>query len=163
MSAHLAQRITDDLAVAMRAGDEDGKRTRRLLKAAIKNAEIEAVGRGKLALGQSLDDEAVVAVLRTQAKQRRDAIALYEQGGREELAAQERRELAIVETYLPAAVPAAEIEALAREHIAAAGATGPADMGKVMGPLMKALQSRADGRLVDGQLVGAAVRRLLGG
>jgi uncharacterized protein YqeY len=158
MSDNLEQRITDDLTAAMRAGDEDRKRTLRLLRAAIKNAEIDAVTRGVLARGESLRDDAVLPVLQKQAGQRRDAIDLYRKGDREELAAQEERELAIIAVYLPQPLSDTEVEALAREHIAAVGATGPADIGKVMGPLAKAVAGRADGKLVS-----ATVRRLLAG
>lgn len=158
MSDNLEQRITDDLTAAMRAGDEDRKRTLRLLRAAIKNAEIDAVTRGVLARGDTLTDDAVLPVLQKQASQRRDAIELYRKGDREELAEQEERELAIIAAYLPQPLSEAEVEALAREHIAATGATGPADMGKVMGPLSKAVAGRADGKLVS-----ATVRRLLAG
>jgi len=142
----------------MRRGDEDGKRTLRLLRAAIQNAEIDAVARHKLARGDHLDDEALLAVLHKQANQRRDAMALYTQGGRAELAAQEGRELAIIDAYLPQPLDADEVESLARRHIQAAGATGPADVGKVMAPLMKDVAGRADGKLVS-----ATVRRLLAG
>lgn len=158
MSDNLEQRITDDLTAAMRAGDEDKKRTLRLLRAAIKNAEIDAVTRGVLARGDALSDDAVLPVIQKQASQRRDAIELYRKGDREELAEQEERELAIIAAYLPQPLSDAEVEALAREHIAAVGATGPADMGKVMGPLSKAIAGRADGKLVS-----ATVRRLLAG
>jgi uncharacterized protein YqeY len=151
-------RIEAELVAAMRAGDDDRKRTLRSLKAAIKNAEIEAVSRGKLALGASLDEAAVQAVLRTQAKQRRDAIELYDRGGRPELSAIERAELAIIEGYLPQPLGLAEVEAAARAQIQAVGATSPADLGKVMGPLSKSLAGR-----VDGKVLSDLVRRLLAG
>lgn len=146
----LAERLNDDYMTAMRAGDEVRRNTLRLLRAAIKNAEIEARG--------PLDDGGVLRVLQAQAKQRRDSIALFEQGGRSDLVASESAELAIIEGYLPIQLSDADIEAIAREHIAAAGATTAADIAKFMGPLMKALQGRADGRRVN-----EIVRRLLAG
>lgn len=158
MDEGLEQRIEADLKAALRAGDEEVKMTLRGLKAAIKNAEIEGVKDGRLALGARLDEAAVEAVLRQQAKQRRDAIALYQQGGRAELAEREQRELAIIEAYLPQPPSEAEIEAVARELIATLGAQGPADMGRVMGPVIARFGGRADGKTVSG-----IVRRLLAG
>lgn len=146
----LETRIEQDLKDAMRAKDEPRKRTLRLLRAALKNASIEA--------GGPLDEAGVTAVLQKQAKQRRDAIGEFEKGGREDLAAGEREELAILEGYLPEMMDADEVEAVAREAIAQVGAEGPGDMGSVMGPLMGRLQGRADGRLVSD-----TVRRLLAG
>ncbi|MCE7937254.1 glutamyl-tRNA amidotransferase [bacterium] len=163
MPGALEQRVVDDLAAAMRSGDDDRKRTLRLLRAALKNAEIEARSRGKLAAGDALADDAVVGVVQHQAKQRRDAIDLYRQGGRDDLRQQEERELAILEAYLPSAVPVDEIEPVVQAQIAALGATGPADIGKVMGAAVQALQARADGRLIDRKLVSDTVRRLLAG
>lgn len=146
----LAERIQLDYVAAMKAGEGVRKDTLRLLRAAIKNAEIEQRG--------PLDDAAVLRVLQAQAKQRRDSIALFEQGGRADLVAAETAELAVIEAYLPAQLGADELEALVRDHIAAAGATSPADIGRFMGPLMKAVQGRADGRLVN-----EIARRLLAG
>lgn len=163
MGATLEARIVDDLDTAVRAGDDDRKRTLRLLRAAIKNAEIDAVGRGKLALGDRLDDDAVLLVVRHQAKQRGDAIELYRRGGRDDLAAQEVRELAILDVYLPQRMDAGDIERIARAQVAASGASGPGDIGRVMGAVMKALQAEANGRMIDGKLVSDTVRRLLAG
>ena len=158
MTQSLELRLADDLAQAMRAGDEDRRRTLRSLRAAIKNAEIEAVGKHQLVRGESLDDSLLLGVLQKQAKQRRDSIEQYSAGQREDLAEIERRELAIIEAYLPQMLSEAEVEALVREQIQALGASGPADMGRVMGPLMQALGGRAEGKLVS-----ATVRRLLTG
>lgn len=146
----LIERLNDDYTAAMRAGDALRRDTLRLLRAAIRNAEIDARG--------PLDDAGALRVLQAQAKQRRDSIALFEQGGRDDLVAAEAAELAIIEGYLPAQLSEAEIERIVREHIAAAGATSVADVGKFMGPLMKAVQGRADGRLVN-----EIVRRVLAG
>lgn len=146
----LQQRIDDDYLSALREGDVTRKATLRLLRAALQNAEIER--------GGDLDDDAVVAVLSKQAKQRRDAADQYDAGGRPELAAQERAELAIIESYLPRQLSAEEIEAEARAVIESTGASGPSDMGRVMGALMPALAGRADGGEVS-----AIVRRMLSG
>lgn len=146
----LAERLTDDYNAALRAGDEVRKATLRLLRSVIRNAEIDQRA--------TLDDAAVLRVLQAQAKQRRDSIALYEQGGRSDLVAGEAAELAIIESYLPAQLSAAEIEAAVRDAIAAAGAVSAADIGTFMGPLMKSLQGRADGRAVN-----EIARRLLAG
>jgi uncharacterized protein YqeY len=141
-------RIQADLQAAMRSGDEVRKRTLRLLLAALRNAAIEHRG--------PLDEEAEMAVLRRQAKQRRDAMTEFERGSRPDLVAIEAAELEVLSEYLPPAPDDAAIEAAARAAIAAAGATGPADMGKVMGPLLKELGPDADGGRVS-----AIVRRLL--
>lgn len=137
----LIERLNEDYTAAMRAGDAVRRDTLRLLRAAIRNAEIEARG--------PLDDAGALRVLQAQAKQRRDSIALFEQGGRDDLVAIEAGELEIIEDYLPAQLSEAEIEAIVREHVVAAGATSMADVSKFMGPLMKAVKGRADGRLVN--------------
>jgi uncharacterized protein YqeY len=146
----LQAQIQDDLTAALRAGDEDRKRTLRLLIAALHNAEIAERG--------ALSEEAALAIVRKQAKQRQDAIADFERGNRPDLVAREQVELDILGAYLPPALDEAALEAAAREVIAATGATGPADMGKVMSPLMQRLGGQADGRQVS-----AVVRRLLAG
>lgn len=154
----LEARLDADLTAAMRSGDEERKQTLRLLKAALKNAAIEAVGRNGFKSGDALDEAAVEAVLRKQAKQRRDSIEQFQRGGREDLAAAEARELTIIEAYLPQALSQDEVEAAVRAQIAAVGASGPQDLGKVMGPLSKALAGRADGKLLSDM-----VRRILAG
>lgn len=141
-----------DLEAAIRQGDVAQRDTVRLLLAALQNAAIENRG--------PLDEAGEVAVLRRQARQRQDAITLYKRGGREELAARERAELAVIDGYLapflPPAIDAATVEAAARGVIAEVGASGPGDIGKVMTPLMKLLGPGAEGGLVS-----ATVRRLL--
>jgi uncharacterized protein YqeY len=146
----LDEQLQADLKDALKAGDEDRKRTLRSVRAAVQNAAIDARG--------PLDDAAVTAVLRKQAKQRRDAIAEFERGGRPDLVASEQAELDIINGYLPPAMGEADVEAAARAMIAQVGATGPSDMGKVMGPLTKSLAGQA-----DGQTISAVVRRLLAG
>lgn len=157
MSA-LESRLEADLAAALRAGDALRKRTLRSLKAAIQYAAIEAAGKGGFVAGDHLDEAGVEAVLRKQAKQRRDSIEQFERGGREDLVAVERAELAVIETYLPQPLGADDVEAAVKAQIAAVGASGPGDLGKVMGPLSKALAGR-----VDGKTLSDTVRRLLAG
>jgi uncharacterized protein YqeY len=144
----MLEQIQADLKTALRAGDEDRKTTLRMLLSAVHNAEIERHG--------PLDDPAVLDVVRRQAKQRRDAIAEFTKGGRMDLVAQEESELAILQAYLPPAPDDSQIEEAARRVIASVGASSPADMGKVMGPLMSELGAGA-----DGQRASAIARRLL--
>ena len=146
----LEQRITDDYTAAMRAGDEPRKQTLRLVRAALKNAAIDA--------RHPLTDAEVEDCLRREARQRHDSIEQYAAGRRDDLVAAERAELAIIESYLPAGLSTDEIEAAARAQITAVGARSPQELGKVMGPLMKTLAGRADGNQVR-----AIVLRLLGG
>jgi hypothetical protein len=144
----LEERIQFDYIAAMRSGDTARKDALRFLRSALRYASIEARG--------PLDDAQVGRVLRQQAKMRRDSIEQFEKGGREDLASQERAELAVIESYLPQQMDAAELEAIARRVIADVGATAPGDMGRVMRPLMEAIGDRADGKTASD-----TVRRLL--
>jgi uncharacterized protein YqeY len=137
-----------ELHRAMRSGDETRKRTLRMILSSVKLAEVEKRG--------ELDDAGMQAVLQKEARVRHEAIADAEKAQRADLADAGRAELAIVQSYLPEALSAEELERIAREAIAAAGATGPQDMGKVMKELMPRLQGRADGKTVN-----AVVRGLL--
>ena len=147
----LLDTINQDLKTAMKSGDDVGKRTLRGLKAAITRAEKE---KGN----QPLTDDEILAVLQKQAKQRRDSIEAYQQAGRDDLVAEESAELAVIETYLPQQMSEEEIRTVAQRVIEEVGATGPRDMGKVMGKLMPQLRGKADGRLVN-----QVVRNLLAG
>src|SRR5215216_6062395 len=162
----LKDRINDDLRAAMRAGDELRKTTLRGLLAAVRVAEDTAV---KAKLGGNvpedaqrmvveLGDDEVIQVVRRQVKQRQDSIEQFEKAGRTDLVEKERGEAAILEAYLPQQMPREQIEAEARAVIAEMGASGPGDKGKVMGPLMKRLQGKADGREIN-----AVATELLGG
>jgi uncharacterized protein YqeY len=146
----LEQRLAEDLKSAMRSGDEDRKRTIRLIITALKYARIEARG--------ELDESAQLTVLQRQARERRESIAEYERGRRPDLVAREQAELSIIDDYLPKQLTDEEIEAAARQQIAAVAASGPQDMGRVMRPLVKQLAGRADGARVN-----AIVKRLLAG
>lgn len=145
----LEQKINQDYMDAMRAGDELRKETLRFLRAALKSAQIDKRA--------PLTEEEIWEVIKRQAKQRRESIEQFRKGNRDDLAAKEEAELAIIESYLPAQLSREEIEALARQVIAEVGAAGPRDLGKVMGKLMPQVKGRADGRLVN-----EVVRALLG-
>ncbi|MCX7869138.1 MAG: GatB/YqeY domain-containing protein [Terrimicrobiaceae bacterium] len=148
----LLEKIDHDIKEAMRAKDSARLGVLRMAKSALKNAAIEKGGAAAV-----LDDAEAAAVLRKQIKQREDAIAGYEKGGRPELAAAERAEIAMLEGYLPKPLDAAALEALVREAIAEAGASSAKDMGAVM----KIATARAAGR-ADGRVLSAEVRRQLG-
>jgi len=130
----------------------------RMAVAAVKYREIEGVTRKEIPSGGALPDEAILKVIVTMVKQRREAIELYVKGNRPELAAKEEAEIAVLERYLPKALSATEIEALVREAIAETAAKAPSDMGRVMKALMPKVAGRADGKVVN-----EAVRRLLAG
>jgi uncharacterized protein YqeY len=129
-------RITEDMKAAMRAKDSARLSAIRMLLAAIKQREVDE----RIELG----DADVLSVIDKMLKQRRDSIAQFEAGKREDLAAVERAEVAVLTAYLPAALSDAEIDALIAEAIAAAGAAGIAGMGKVMAALKPKLAGRAD-------------------
>jgi uncharacterized protein YqeY len=122
------------------------KRTIRSVIAAMKQAETELDSSGRRV---SLSENDLLALVARQAKQRQESIAEYQKGGRQDLVAEEEAELAILQAYLPQQLGRAEIEAEARQVIAEVDATGPADLGKVMKPLMARLRGHADGKLVN--------------
>jgi uncharacterized protein YqeY len=142
----LREQLRDALKQAMRQQDETRKRTIRSVIAAIKQAETELDSSGRRV---SLSEDDLLDIVARQAKQRQDSISEYQKGGRQDLVAEEEAELAILQAYLPQPLGRPEIEAEARQVIAEVGATSPADLGKVMKPLMARLQGRADGRLVN--------------
>jgi uncharacterized protein len=146
----LKERITEDMKAAMRASEKERLSTIRLVQAAIKQREVDE--------RITLDDAQVLAVLEKMVKQRKESIAQFEQGGRKDLADKERREIELLQAYLPAQLPAAELDALIRDAIASTGAASIKDMGKVMG----ILKSKAAGR-ADMAAVGARVKAALGG
>ena len=146
----LKDQITDDMKAAMRAKDSERLGTIRLLTAAIKQKEVDE--------RVELDDAAVVAVLDKMVKQRKDSITAFEQGGRADLAAKEAAELVVLQAYLPQRLSADEVAAEVRAIVAELGASGPGDMGKVMGVVKARLAGKAD----MGQ-VSAAVKAALSG
>lgn len=140
----LKERITEDMKAAMRGGEKDRLGVIRMLQAAIKQREVDE--------RIDLDDAQVVGVIEKMIKQRRDSIAQYEKGNRADLAAQEQFEIDVLAAYLPQQATAAEIDAAVAAAIAATGAKGLADMGKVMGRVKAALAGRADMGLVSARV-----------
>ncbi|MGI6103029.1 MAG: GatB/YqeY domain-containing protein [Patescibacteria group bacterium] len=145
----LIDRLTDDMKAAMKSGDAIELSTLRMARTALTNKRIE--------IGRDLSDDDVITVLQREVKQRREAETQYRDAGRAELADKEQAEIAVLERYLPAQLADDELDQLVRDAVAKSGATGLADMGKVMGALMPTLGGRADGTRVS-----AAVRRALG-
>lgn len=135
MSA-LKTRLSDDMKAAMKGGDKQKLGTIRLVQAAIKQREVDE--------RIQLDDTQVLTVLEKMLKQRRDSVAQYEAAQREDLAAQERYEIGVIESYLPAQLSDAEIDALIAQAIADTGAASARDMGKVMALLKERAAGRAD-------------------
>lgn len=132
----LKQRLTDDMKAAMKAGEKERLGTIRLVNAAIKQKEVDE--------RVEMDDARVLAVLEKMMKQRKDSVTAYVDAGREDLAAVERSEMAVIEHYLPAKLGEAEVLAAIDAAIAETGASGPADMGKVMGVVKPKLAGQAD-------------------
>jgi len=132
----LKQRINDDVKAAMRSGDARRRDALRLLLAGLKQREVDE--------RKTLADADVVAVAERMIKQRREAIAQFEKGGRQDLAENEQFEIAVFQAYMPQAMSNAEIEVAVSDAIAAADARAPSDMGKVMGALKGKLAGRAD-------------------
>lgn len=132
----LKDRINDDVKTAMRTGDARRRDALRLLTAALKQREVDE--------RKELDDPDVVAVIERMIKQRREAIAQFEKGGRADLAQKEQFEIGVFQAYMPQALSDAEIEAAVAEAVTATGARAPSDMGKVMGALKSKLAGRAD-------------------
>lgn len=132
----LKDRITEDMKQAMRAKDSARLSALRLLLAAIKQREVDE--------RVSLDDAQVIAVVEKMIKQRRESIAQYEKGGRQDLADAEKFEIGVLQAYLPQPLSEAEVEAIVDEAIAETGARAMADMGKVMNLVRPKLAGRAD-------------------
>ncbi len=137
----LQDRLTQDLKEALRQKDERRKNTIRLVKAAIKNAEIEQ--------GHPLNDEEILEIVAREVRRRREAITEFATGGRQDLIEQEEAELGLLLAYLPPQMSREEIETVARQAIQEVGATSAAQMGQVMRYLMPGLKGKADGRLVS--------------
>jgi uncharacterized protein len=146
----LRDRITEDMKAAMRSGERERLSTIRLILAGIKQREVDE--------RITLDDSQVLSVLEKMVKQRRESIAQFQSGGRDDLVAKESAELAIVQSYLPAQLSEAEVAALIEEAIRSTGAASIKDMGKVMG----ALKAKAQGRVDMGALSARIKERLSG-
>ena len=146
----LRDKINGDIAAAMKARETTRLSALRMLKAAVMNKGIEKT--------HDLDDSEVLQVVSSLVKQRRDSIEQFSKAGRTDLVDKETAEIAVLETYLPPAASAADIDAAIVEAIAETGAASVKDMGKVM----KAVMPRLAGKNADGRAVNEAVRRKLG-
>ena len=141
-------RIQEDIKTAMKAKDSLALNALRALKSALTNAAIEKGG-----LGTELEEAEVLAVVRKQIKQRNDSVEQFEKAGRAELAATEKAEIEILSRYLPAPLSEAELAEMVEKAIAETGATGKADMGKVMKHVQALAEGRADGKLLSAMVM----------
>ena len=139
----LPERLQQDLTAAMKARDTETVSTLRMVVAAVKNQRVAA--------GQSGDvsDEQTLELLTREAKKRTEAAEAYDAAGREELAAKERSELAIIRRYLPEQLDESTLRGFVDEAIAETGASGPGDLGKVMSAVMPKVKGRADGKVIN--------------
>ena len=149
----LREQFSDALKTAMKAKDAPGVSTVRLIIARLKEQDIEARAKGKTAI----DEAQIQQMLQGMIKQRRESIALYEQGRREDLAAKERGEIAVIERFLPKQLSDGEAEAAIAAIVAATGAQSLKDMGKVMAAIRDQLPGRVDNAKASG-----IVKKLLG-
>jgi len=150
----LRQKLTDALKQAMRDKDQRRVSTVRLILAALKDRDIAARPKGNTT---GIADPEIQHMMQGMVKQRRESIVLYEQGNRPDLVQQEREEIAVIESFMPAQLSDAEAEAAIKAVIAELGATGVKDMGRVM----TALRERHAGRMDLGK-AGPVVKQLLG-
>lgn len=148
-SMDIKTQIENDIKDAMRAKDEPRKRTLRMALSAIKLAEVDK--------GGPLDEQGLIGVIQKEIKSRKESIADAERAGRSDLIAESQSEMVILEGYLPQALSPDELERMAREAIAEAGATSPQQMGQVMKLLVPRLQGRASGNEAS-----QVVKKLLG-
>ena len=139
----LKQRITDDLKAALLGGDRFVADTLRNLKAAILNEEVAQNKRD-----EGLDDTAVEQIIAREVKKRNESIKLYTQGGRTDLAEDEQKEIDVISVYLPEQLDEAQIKAIVDAAVTQLGASGMADMGKVIGVVKSKVGNTADGALV---------------
>jgi uncharacterized protein YqeY len=146
----LNEKVSADIAAAMKSRDATRLSALRMLKAAVVNKGVEK--------GRDLEDAEILQVVSSLVKQRRDSIEQFEKGGRRDLVEKETAEIAVLQAYLPPAASPEEIDAAVAEAIAETGASSPRDMGKVM----KAVMPRLAGKNADGKAVNDVVRRKLG-
>lgn len=139
----LADQIQNDLKTAMKARDRQTMATLRMVLTRIKEAQVSS------GHGDEVSDDEVLTIVRREAKRRSEAAEAYARAGRDELAANERAELEILQRYLPQQLPDDELHAIIDETIAQTGATSASDFGKVMGAVMKKVSGRADGSRVN--------------
>lgn len=137
----LQQRLDDDLKAAMKSSDSLKTSVLRMVKAAIKNKQVEK--------RKDLSDEEIISVISTLTKQRRESIDLFSKGGREDLAEKERQELAMLQLYLPGQLSPEDLDRIIMEAINESSAEGVKDIGKVMRLIMPRVQGAADGKVVN--------------
>jgi uncharacterized protein YqeY len=140
----MKERISEDLKTAMKRGDKIRLETLRSLRAALIEKEIERRGSG-----QPVTADEELGVLTNQAKRRKESIEQFEKGGRMELVAQEKQELAVIQEYLPQQLSADDIAKLIRDVVSQTGASSAADFGKVMPLVMRQVKGKADGKVVQ--------------
>jgi uncharacterized protein len=145
----LLEQLSKEIKTAMLARDADRLSALRMLKSAIGYAQIERKN-------ENLPEAELISIVQKEVKKRRDSVDQYEKGGRPELAEKEKKEITVLETFLPKPLPPAELETLVRATIQELGATTKKDMG----PVIKAVQAKAAGR-ADGKTVSGLVGKLL--
>ena len=141
---NLEQQVMDQMKDAMKAKDDAALRGLRAIKAEIIKAKTEP------GAGGEIDEATEQKFLQKMMKQRRDSLEIFEKQGREDLAAKEREEMAVIEKFLPKQLDEAELKEIIKNIIAETGAASPADMGKVMGVASKQLAGKADGKMISG-------------
>jgi uncharacterized protein YqeY len=149
--AALEKQVVEEMKTAMRAKDKDKLEALRSIKSAILSAKTEKGAQAELSEDQELK------LLQKLQKQRKDALEVYQQQDRQELAKTEQKQLEVIELFLPQPLSLDELKAKLKEIIAEVGASSPKDMGKVMGKASKELAGRADGKTIS-----ATVKELLG-
>lgn len=137
----LSERLSDDLKKALKTGDKDTVSVVRMIKAAVKNKEIDKKA--------PLEDEEIYAVLNSMIRQRKDSIEQFAKGGREDLVRQETKELSIHQSYLPPQLAEDEVRKIIKDAIIEAGASGLKDMGKVMKLIMPKVKGQFEGKLLS--------------
>ncbi|MGE0626029.1 MAG: GatB/YqeY domain-containing protein [Pseudomonadales bacterium] len=140
----LKARIVEETRTAMKARDKERVGALRMISADIQRVEVDE--------RRTLSDDDVLTVLTRMLKQRSDALSQFEQAGREDLAAKERFEIGVIESFMPAAMSEADIEALVDRVVSETGAAGMKDMGRVMGAVKAAITGRADMALVSAKV-----------
>ena len=146
----LKERIASEIKTAMKSGDRNTVSVLRMVKAKILEKEVAL--RSKKGRDYQLNDEEAVGVILTYAKQRRQSIDSYREGGREDLAVQEESELLILQQYLPKQLSEEEVEGMVEQAISETGASGPQDMGIVMKALMPKVKGAVDGKFLSGMV-----------
>ena len=146
----LRERLQDDTTAAMRSGDTLRRDVLRMVQNAVYNAD--------KAKHTTMSDDEIVGVITREVKTRRESIEAFRKGGREDLAAKEEAEIAILADYLPEALTEDELQALVDEGVVATGASSARDLGKVMGWLSPKIRGRADGKVASGLVAQALAR-----